>query len=124
GSGRGSVGCACGARGTVRRRSRGDGLGAGAAASRRRRPRDPCRCFLRDMKVYLVGAGPGDPDLLTLKGRKVLARADAVLYDNLANERLLEYAPSGAERIYVGKKRAEHAMSQEEIAALMIDRAR
>jgi uroporphyrinogen III methyltransferase/synthase len=76
------------------------------------------------MKVYLVGAGPGDPDLITLKGRKVLARADAVLYDNLANERLLDYAPATAERIYVGKKRAEQEMSQEEISAILVDRAR
>src|SRR5437588_7609433 len=76
------------------------------------------------MKVYLVGAGPGDPDLITLKGRKVLARADAVLFDNLANDRLLDFAPAAAERIYVGKKRAEHEMSQEEISALMVDRAR
>jgi uroporphyrinogen III methyltransferase/synthase len=76
------------------------------------------------MKVYLVGAGPGDPDLITLKGRKALARADAVLYDNLANERLLDYAPTHAERIYVGKKRAVHEMSQEEISARMIELAR
>jgi len=76
------------------------------------------------MKVYLVGAGPGDPALITLKGRKVLQRADVVLYDNLANDQLLDFAPEGAERIYVGKKRAEHEMSQEEISALMIDRAR
>ncbi|MEO8097005.1 MAG: uroporphyrinogen-III C-methyltransferase [Acidobacteriota bacterium] len=74
-------------------------------------------------KVYLVGAGPGDPDLITLKGRKVLTRAEVVLYDNLANERLLDYAPASAERIYVGKKRAQHEMSQEEICALMIERA-
>ncbi|HEY7337671.1 MAG TPA: uroporphyrinogen-III C-methyltransferase [Bryobacteraceae bacterium] len=76
------------------------------------------------MKVYLVGAGPGDPDLITIKGRKALERADCVLYDNLANERLLEYAPPHAERIYVGKKRAKHEMSQEAISALMVDRAR
>src|SRR5258708_32148732 len=76
------------------------------------------------MKVYLVGAGPGDPDLITLKGRKALTRADVVLYDNLANERLLSYAPPHAERIYVGKKRAEHEMSQEEISALLVDHAR
>ena len=76
------------------------------------------------MKVYLVGAGPGDPSLITLKGRKVLQRADVVLYDNLANDQLLDFAPERAERIYVGKKRAEHEMSQEEISALMIDRAR
>lgn len=75
------------------------------------------------MKVYLVGAGPGDPGLITLKGRKALERADAVLYDNLANERLLDYAPARAERIYVGKKRAQHEMSQEEISALMVQLA-
>ncbi len=75
-------------------------------------------------KVYLVGAGPGDPELITIKGRKVLERADVVLYDNLANERLLEYAPAGAECIYVGKKRAEHEMSQEEISTLLIDHAK
>lgn len=76
------------------------------------------------MKVYLVGAGPGDPLLITLKGRRVLERADVVLYDNLANDHLLDFAPTNAERIYVGKKRAEHEMTQEEISALMIDRAR
>lgn len=75
-------------------------------------------------RVYLVGAGPGDPELITLKGRRVLALADCVLHDHLANEALLECAPREAERIYVGKKRAEHAFSQEEISALMVDRAR
>ncbi len=76
------------------------------------------------MKVYLVGAGPGDPGLITLKGRDALGRAGCVLYDHLASEHLLDYAPSEAERIYVGKKRAKHEMSQEEISGLMIDRAR
>src|SRR5437764_1455166 len=75
-------------------------------------------------KVYLVGAGPGDPGLITVKGRKVLERADVVLHDNLANERLLDHAPETAERIYVSKKRAAHELSQDEISALMIDRAR
>ncbi len=76
------------------------------------------------MKVYLVGAGPGDPSLITVKGRRALERADAVLYDNLASDRLLDYAPPQAERIYVGKKRAQHEMSQEQISALMVERAR
>jgi len=75
-------------------------------------------------KVYLVGAGPGDPGLITVKGRNVLARAGAVLYDNLASERLLDHAPATAQRIYVGKKRADHAMPQEEISQHMIDLAR
>ncbi len=76
------------------------------------------------MKVYLVGAGPGDPGLITVKGRQALERADCVLYDYLANERLLDYAPAHAERIYVGKKRAKHEMTQEEISAVMMERAR
>ncbi len=76
------------------------------------------------MKVYLVGAGPGDPGLITVKGRKILEQADAILYDHLASERLLDFAPPHAERIYVGKKRSAHAVSQEEIDAMMIERAR
>ena len=60
------------------------------------------------MKVYLVGAGPGDPGLITVKGRKILERADSILYDHLASERLLDLAPARAERVYVGKKRAVH----------------
>src|SRR5438067_2701573 len=75
-------------------------------------------------KVYLVGAGPGDPELLTLKGRRVLALADAVLYDHLAPEALLDLAPAGAERVYVGKKKSAHAFTQEEICAMLIERAR
>lgn len=74
--------------------------------------------------VYLVGAGPGDPELITLKGRRVLALADCILYDHLASDALLDYAPPTAERIYVGKKRAEHACTQDQICALMIERAR
>jgi uroporphyrinogen III methyltransferase/synthase len=75
-------------------------------------------------KVYLVGAGPGDPELITLKGRRILGIADSVLYDNLANEALLDLAPAGAERLYVGKKQAQHAFSQEEICRFLIERAR
>ncbi len=75
-------------------------------------------------KVYLVGAGPGDPELLTVKGRRILATADAVLYDHLAPAALLALAPPAAERLYVGKKKAEHAFTQEEIGAMLIERAR
>lgn len=75
-------------------------------------------------KVYLVGAGPGDPELITLKGRRVLAVADAVLFDHLAAEALLDLAPRHAERVYVGKKRASHAFEQEEISAMLVERAR
>ncbi len=76
------------------------------------------------MKVYLVGAGPGHPDLITLRGVKALERADCVLYDHLANVRLLDYAPGHAELVYVGKKRSEHEFSQEEISAMLVERAR
>ena len=75
-------------------------------------------------KVYLVGAGPGDPGLITWKGRQLLTIADSVLYDHLANEHLLDLAPKHCERIYVGKKKAVHAFPQEEICRMMIDRAR
>ena len=75
-------------------------------------------------KVYLVGAGPGDPGLITWKGRKLLAIADSILYDNLANEHLLDLAPKTCERVYVGKKKSVHAFPQEEICDMMIDRAR
>ena len=75
-------------------------------------------------KVYLVGAGPGDPDLITWKGRRLLAIADAVLYDHLANEHLLDLTRRDCERIYVGKKKAVHAFPQEEICRMLIERAR
>lgn len=75
-------------------------------------------------KVYLVGAGPGDPELITVRGLKILERADAVLYDNLSARDLLRLAPPAAERLYVGKKRTNHAFTQDEIIAMMIERAR
>jgi uroporphyrinogen III methyltransferase/synthase len=75
-------------------------------------------------KVYLVGAGPGDPDLITWKGRKLLALADSVLYDHLASEHLLDLTRKDCERIYVGKKKAVRAYPQEEICAMMVERAR
>lgn len=75
-------------------------------------------------KVYLVGAGPGDPDLITWKGRRVLEHADVVLFDHLASSALVDLAPPDAERIYVGKKKALHAFTQEEICAMLIERAR
>lgn len=75
-------------------------------------------------KVYLVGAGPGDPELLTVKAKRLLESADVVLHDHLANPALLALAPEKAERIYVGKKKSDHAVSQEEIIGLLIDRGR
>jgi len=74
--------------------------------------------------VYLVGAGPGDPELLTCKAFRLLQIADAVLFDNLANSALLAIAPATAERIYVGKKKSAHEFAQEEIARMLIERAR
>ncbi len=74
-------------------------------------------------KVYLVGAGPGDPELITWKGRRLLAQADSILFDHLANEALLDLAPPAAERVYVGKKKSTHTYSQEEICGMMIERA-
>ncbi len=75
-------------------------------------------------KVYLVGAGPGDPELITWKGRRLLADADSILYDNLAPTALLDLAPSTAERVYVGKKKSKHTFSQEEISQMLVERAR
>jgi len=75
------------------------------------------------MVVYLVGAGPGDPDLITLKAIKVLKKADVVVYDRLANEEILTYAQD-AEFIYVGKKAGEHYKKQEEINQILIDQAK
>ena len=74
-------------------------------------------------KVYLVGAGPGDPGLLTLRGRDCLARATVVIYDALAHPALLEHA-LGAERIYVGKQAGRHSLPQEDIQRVMLEKAR
>src|SRR5690349_22691572 len=70
-------------------------------------------------KLTLVGAGPGDPELITLKGIDALKRADVVLYDALANPSLLDYAPEHAKRIFVGKRKDFHTHSQEEINAMI-----
>jgi len=76
-------------------------------------------------KVVLVGAGPGDPDLITLRGAEALRGADVVVYDALADPRLLDLAPAHAERIDVGKRGHEHpTRTQEDVNALLVDRAR
>jgi uroporphyrinogen III methyltransferase/synthase len=75
-------------------------------------------------KVYLIGAGPGDPELITCKGRRILEHADAILFDHLAPAALLDLAPPSAERLYVGKKKSDHAFTEEEICAMLIERAR
>jgi len=74
--------------------------------------------------VYLVGAGPGDPGLLTVKGQACLRRAEVVIYDYLANPVLLDEAPDGAEKIYVGKTRGCHHRPQQGINELLVEKAR
>jgi uroporphyrinogen III methyltransferase/synthase len=74
--------------------------------------------------VSLVGAGPGDPGLLTLRGKEALARADVVVYDRLTNPKLLDHALVEAERIYVGKQPGDRTWRQPQINALLIERAR
>jgi uroporphyrin-III C-methyltransferase len=76
------------------------------------------------MVVYLIGAGPGDADLITLKAVKALNKADVVLYDYLANDEILAHAPESAERIYVGKKAGEHYKTQDQINELIIAQAK
>jgi uroporphyrinogen III methyltransferase/synthase len=71
-------------------------------------------------KVWLVGAGPGDPGLLTLKGARALAQCDTLVYDYLASEAIVSLAPPDCERIYVGKKAGEHTLTQDEITALIV----
>ena len=74
--------------------------------------------------VSLVGAGPGDPGLLTLAGRDRLERADVVVYDRLANPVLLDYAPAGAERIFAGKSPERKALTQEQINQTLVEKAK
>lgn len=78
----------------------------------------------RHPKITLVGAGPGDTDLISLKGLKTLATADVVLYDALVNEEILDYAPAHALRIFVGKRANHHTFSQQEINHMMVELAK
>lgn len=73
--------------------------------------------------VKLVGAGPGDPELLTLKAHNAITNADVIIYDNLVSDGVLGFAQEGTELIYVGKKRAEHTLGQSEINSLIIEKA-
>ena len=75
-------------------------------------------------KVYLIGAGPGDPGLLTLKAKHCIETADVVVYDYLASPYHLDYARSDAEIIYVGKKGGDHTLTQDKINQLLVDKAK
>ncbi|WP_306429357.1 uroporphyrinogen-III C-methyltransferase [Sphingobacterium sp. E70] len=76
-----------------------------------------------EAKVTLVGAGPGDPELISLKGIKAIQKADVILYDALVNEELLDYAKADCIKIYVGKRAEQLSTSQDEINRLLVDYA-
>ena len=73
--------------------------------------------------VYLVGAGPGDPGLMTIKGRELLSSCDVVVYDHLASKRFLDWVPETCRKIYVGKQAGHHSMKQEEINDVLVELA-
>ena len=74
-------------------------------------------------KVYLIGAGPGDPGLVTVRARELLELADVIVYDNLANSKLLDWTKSDSEKIFVGKSAGRHSIPQDEIEEILVDRA-
>ncbi|WP_456475054.1 uroporphyrinogen-III C-methyltransferase [Candidatus Pyrohabitans sp.] len=75
-------------------------------------------------KVYLVGGGPGDPELITVKGMRLIKSADVIIYDRLVGRKLLAYAKPEAELIYVGKQAGKHTLTQEEINQLLVKKAK
>src|SRR5580765_7485998 len=74
--------------------------------------------------VYLVGAGPGDPGLVTLRAVECIRRADVIIYDRLVHPTILKHAQEDAERIYAGKQASMHTLKQDEINALLVERAK
>ncbi|HYX86576.1 MAG TPA: uroporphyrinogen-III C-methyltransferase [Gaiellales bacterium] len=76
------------------------------------------------MTVYLVGAGPGDPGLITVRGRELVERCDAIVYDRLADPRIVALAPESAERVYAGKRPGEHALPQARLNELLVELGR
>jgi uroporphyrin-III C-methyltransferase len=78
---------------------------------------------LKTGRVALVGAGPGDPELITLKGARLIREADLIVYDNLVGDGILDLAAPTAEKIFVGKMAGNHTLPQEDICQLLVDRA-
>ena len=78
----------------------------------------------KQAKIYLVGAGPGDPELLTVKAQRLIQAADTVVYDRLVSREILNLIPDSASRVYVGKATSRHTLSQKEINALLVDLGR
>lgn len=78
---------------------------------------------MKKPKLILVGAGPGDPELITIKGLKAIQNADAILYDALVNEELLQQAPKNIPIVFVGKRKGKHTFTQDQINELIVEHA-
>src|SRR5271169_1789788 len=89
-----------------------------------RQPHDTQRKMLMNGKVYLVGAGPGDPGLLTLRAAELIASADLIALDALVSSGIAARIPGTTEVVYVGKRASAHALPQDQINALLVQRAR
>ena len=99
---------------------RNDALWRAGTEHGERKEDAPCS---RKGKVYLIGAGPGDPELITLKGIRILRTANVVVYDALVSDELLFEVPQSVEKIYVGKRAGKHCMKQSEINAILLEKA-